>query len=427
MLSYWPFFFSLYFLGRSFNENRKVWSIFSGIFAGLQFLSSTYLAIFLMFTLLLYSFIEFIFEKNKFETVKKYLLVIISFALISGVFVKGYFNTKKQYSMTRNPNEFIQYSAHVSDYLFTTPIESVIHKSWVMNIWNHFDKNTMGGKAAFPGFVVTILAIVSIFIVKVSKKNIFFSLNFDKQGIFFFLLLSLGMIFSWGPRINFNGNYAHIPSLYYVLLKTIPFLEAARAPARWSFLFYFGIIYFALTTINKILRSRYAKYIIFLISITFFLEYIPTNFITHKENFVSSQYEIIEHFCNKSPATLLEIPITHFDGNGGIMMGLNRVVKYELSSLSHKCNLINGYSGYDLPSLIAFKDNFYQALNEKSPKDIIKFLNKNKVDLVKINRDSLSKEDLANYLYIYPVLIKEKNIQAIDEDLWLVNLSLKPQ
>lgn len=417
MLSYWPFFFSLYFFLKSFSENKKVWSVISGLFVSLQFLASTYLAIFLMFTLSLYSFIEFLSKKKRQETIKKYFLVIVSFALISGVFIKGYLDTKKQYSIVRNPNEFIQYSAHVSDYLFTTPIQSIIHKSPVMDIWNHFDKNTMGGKAAFPGFTVALLAMGAIFV----------STNKDKRGVFFGLLLLLGMIFSWGPRINFNGNYAHIPSLYYFPLKLIPFMEAARAPARWSFLFYIGTTYFALTTINKVLKYRHAKYLITLISVAFLLEHIPTNFTTHKENYLPPQYKAIELYCRKSPTALLEVPITHFDGNGGILMGLNRVVKYELSSLSHKCNLINGYSGYDLPSLMVFKDNFYQALNKKDPATLIKFLAKNKVDLVKINRDNLSEEDLANYLYLYPMLVKNGDIQAIDEDLWLVNLSLTPQ
>lgn len=424
MLTYWPFFLSVIFLLKSYKTKKRSFAILSGLFAGVQFLASTYLAIFLLFTISLYALLEWFYKKSKRETIIKLSLVLVTFLALSGIFIKGYLDTKKQYSIVRDPNEFIQYSAHVSDYLFTSPINSIFHKSHLLNVWNSFDKHKLGGKAAFPGFAVTILALASIFVIRGSKKLIQISVNFGRQDLFFALLLFFGMVLSWGPRINFNGNYAHIPSLYYPFLKYIPFLQAARAPCRWSFLFYIGIIYFALLTLKRVFsKTKYTKMGVLLFLIVFFVEYIPTNLTTHEESAFSSEDILLKKYCNSQTSSLLEVPITHFDGGGGILMGLNRVVKYELSSLINDCYLINGYSGYDLPSLLTFKDDFYQTLDKKDEGLLVDFLVKHNVDILKINRESLSDPDLNNYLYIYRLLLKSNRVQLLDKDIFLVNPS----
>ena len=420
MLSYWPFFFSLLFLFNMFEKRKYQLAIFSGIFCGIQFLASIYLGIFLLFTIGIYILIKLIFDNKKLESIKVFSLVILSFLLISGVFIKGYLDTKKQYSMTRNPEEFIQYSAHVSDYIFTTPIRSFIHTLPLLKLWNGFDKNTMGGKGSFPGFTLTTLALISLISIKYFKKHININITLNQQNLFFALLIFFGLVFSWGPRINFNGHYAFIPSLYYPLWKFIPFLESIRVVARWNFLFYLGVVYFAISTIQKISQKKHVSLIIGIILSCFLLESLPLYITTHKEEYLNSKYELIANLCKNRELTLLEVPITHFDGNGGIVSGLNRVTKYELSSLYHKCNLTNGYSGYDLPKLITVRDEFYLRLRNNDPVSLLKYLNNSKINILKINAEELPDEMLISYYKIYPIFVKSAGVKEISKDLFLI-------
>lgn len=420
MQSYWPFFFCLIFLIKTYQNNNKRDVLLTGLFCGIQFLASVYLGIFLLYTIALYSIIRFIVGKNKLEIIKLFSLIMLVFVMFTGYFIKGYLDTKNQYSMTRDQGEFIQYSAHVSDYIFTSPMRTFIHRLPIMNLWNSFNKHTMGSKASFPGFTITILALISLIRIKLRNNELVIQSTFNPNYIFFVLLLLSGIVFSWGPRINFNGYYAGIPSLYYPILKLIPFLESARAPSRWSFLLYFSIAYFALTTLNKIIQKRYSLIIVGIIIIIFSLEYIPLSFKTHDEKYMNTNYETITKLCSNNRLILLEVPITHFDGNGGIINGLNRVTKYELSSLTHRCNLVNGYSGYDLPSLLLFKDTFYKNLKSNNPKTLIDLLTQNNVNILKINSDALSESDLINYQLIYKKLLQLENIEEISTNLFLV-------
>jgi hypothetical protein len=289
-----------------------------------------------------------------------------------------------------------------------------------MKMWNSFDKHIIGSKASFPGFTLFTLAIFSLVSIKISKKQIDIKTSLSHQNLFFVLLLLSGAVFSWGPRINFNGNYASIPSPYYIFLKFVPLLESVRAPSRWSFLFYLGIVYFALLTIRKIQKKNNASLIIILISIIFLLEYIPLNIKTHGEEYTNSGYQSLSALCKDNKLVLLEVPITHFDGNGGIINGLNRVTKYELSSLTHGCYLKNGYSGYDLPELLAFKDEFYTVLSKNNSQLLINFLKAENINLIKINKDQLSETAFSDYSQIFPELYKSSKIKQLDSDIFLI-------
>lgn len=242
IMSYWPMFFSLYFLTKD-NFNFKVKNVFiAGIFLAIQFLASVYLAIFLCFVSGIWFLIGFS-RKNVKHTLLPFLIYFLTFFILDGFFIKGYIETKNIYKIKRPINEYILYSAHITDYLFSdTP--SLIYQSTLMKKWNSFDHHIVGEKAAFPGFLFSILFLLGFFtFIKVKNKKLI-GFEFTKEKIFFLLIIIIGFVFSLGPRLNVNGVYAHIPLPSYLFLKFLPMFDTIRGSARWSFLVYFGIVFY---------------------------------------------------------------------------------------------------------------------------------------------------------------------------------------
>lgn len=388
ILNFWPLFFSLYFLLRA-NKNSSTRNlIFSGLFLSIQFLASVYISVFLIFIIFIYYLVKSI-TQGKILTYLKHLAIIFAvFLLICGIFIKGYIDMRGYYNIQRDIREYINYSASLSDYIFTNPINSIVHKSPLMNFWNSFNKNS-GTETAFPGFLISILAIYGLFTLKREKGVLSFKINLTFLDGFFLILLLSGFIFSLGPRLKFNGVYSYIPTLYYPLIKIVPFLEAIRAPVRWSFLFYLGTIFFALQGIEKLSKELKLTYLCIGIFIFFIFEYIPFNITTHAETYINSDYSYLKTFCTSKKLTLLEIPVTHLNVVPDIITGVNYISKVELSSTYHNCNLANGYSGYDMPSIFNLGFQLDQIIRSQSAEQFVAILKVNKIDVVKVNFDYL--------------------------------------
>lgn len=416
MMSYWPGLFCLYFIFKSEEKNKIKNLIFAGIFISLQFLASVYLSIFFIFAVFIFYFTKFIFQKNISKIIKSLTIIFITFIILGGGFIYGYTYTKNQYSFKRDPNEYIFYSAHFSDYLFTNQINSIIHKSPLINKWNSFNKNVSGGHATFPGFTLAILSLLSLLKIYKEKGLIKIKIELNEQRFFFLSLVLIGFIFSLGPRLNFNGNYVHIPLPYWILMKTVPFLESIRALCRWSFLFYLGIVGLAF----EYLKEKKNIFLLGIIFILFFLEYFPFNIKAYKDTYVDEGTKILKSACQKEKRVVLEVPITHFDGTGGIIGGLTYISKVQLASSYHNCYLINGYSGYDLPSLLKFKDDFYQILSTKNSDKLLLFLRQNKIDILQVNRERLDKESLSNYEVVYSQILK-KDIKILGPNIFEID------
>lgn len=416
MLSFWPYFFALYFLVK--NEQQKKFSniIFVGIFLAIQFLASVYLAAFLVASILIYFGNRILTIGFSEKDLRNALTIIVFFILLDGVFIKGYADMSKMYQRSRDLGEYITYSAHLSDYLFTTNMQSLVHQSALLRKWNFFDKHSLGEKTMFPGFLLAGLALWTLFSFKRSKKSTRLSFEIQTSSMFFFTLLITGLIFSFGPRLNFNGMYAHIPSIYAIVLK-IPFFNAIRSLARWSFLFYIGVIYFALLSVSKQKR----KYVILLVLVVFFLEYFPINIKTHKEEYITPKYTLLKKICLKEKKPLLEIPVTHLDYKGGIIDGLRYVTRVELVSLYHGCKLINGYSGYDLPPLFGLQSKINRLLASSVSGKLVDELVKNQVKVVKFNREGMDRIALASYQKILPSFTENEKIKHLAPDLFLID------
>lgn len=384
--SYWPAFFCLYFLLKDTKTSKYKDLIVAGIFLTLQFLASVYLAVFLIIAIGIYFVADAIINRRLIIPAKHLLFVLGSFTLLASPVIYGYLKVEKQYNVQRNYGEYVFYSAHLSDYIFSRGYKSIIHNLQPINLWNSYNHHTIGGVALFPGFVLSILGLLGI-IVSFRKPK-----NYD---YFFLFLILIGIIFSFGPRVNFNGTYAEIPLPYHFLLKYSPLFEVIRAPSRWMFLAYVGFTFFTL----KVLYQKSLKTGVFVLLVGIvLLEYLPLNIKSHSETYIQEKDQTLMTLCKNKPVIVLEVPVTHFDAGRDILEGLNYITKTILASTYHKCNLVNGYGSYDLPSIATLTNSLYDSSVEKDIEGFLSQLETSKAEFLVLNRMYMKEEDKAKAL-----------------------------
>ncbi len=419
MLNYWPFLFAFYFLFKSESKPRIKYLVLAGFFITIQFLSSVYLSVYLIFSISVFYLLKLLFSKSAKVTIFKLFVIFFIFLLTSGIFIKGYMDMKKTYNTKRDIKEYITYSANLSDYVFTSQIKSVIHQSSVMQLWNKADKN-WGLHSSFPGFLIFVFSLFGLFKISKAKKFIIINVLLNKDKAFFLILTVAGLLFSLGPRLNFNGNYAHIPLPYAAFIKFVPLAEVVRVPSRWGFIFFLGLIYLTLLGVGKLKGKVNYKVLMSVLFILFILEYIPINITTHAEEYIDGNDQVLKQLCFNTKKVLLKIPVTHLDVAPDIITGLNYITKAQLSSTYHNCLMINGYSGYDLPQLFDFKDKINAAILKKDTQAFLKLLKENNVDIVEFNPDLFIKELKEPGSEFIKNLTNEQGLTMISGNLFLL-------
>ncbi len=427
ILSYWPFFFGLYFFLKGEAARRIKYFITVGLFLTIQFLASVYLSVFMIFAILVFYLVLYIFNPTNSSFKRTILGVLIIFSVFlatSGIFIKGYIDMKHTYNAKRDIREFIAYSAHLSDYFFTTEINSVIHQSTLLKLWNKLDKN-LYSPSAFPGFLIFTLSLLALFKISRNKQLAELKLELNKERAYYLILTIIGFIFSLGPKLNFNGYYTYINLPYNFIMKFIPMLEAIRAPIRWSFLFYFGLIYFSLSFLSKFDNKQYAKarykFIFVLIFIIFIFEYLPFNLESSRESYLTNDHQILKKICTKERKVLLELPVTHLNAAPNIREGLKYITTtVQLSSVYHGCFLINGYSGYDLPDNFVLADTLNNYIINGDVSGFISELRKRDINFVKFNSKYFSKELQKPLNSFLKGIIYEKGVEKIGQDIYKI-------
>lgn len=420
MLSFWPYFLAFYFLLKNEEKPETKNLIFIGLALTVQFLASVYLSIYLIFSIVVFFFLKIILKRNLKMSFLRIFIIFFIFLITSGIFIKGYIDMKNTYNIKRDIKEYITYSANLSDYLFTSQINSLIHKSSIMQAWNKADKN-WSVHSSFPGFLIFILSIPALFSLTKNRNLLSIKLELDKEKLFFLALITAGFLFSLGPRLNFNGNYAHIPLPYSVVVKFIPISEAIRVPARWSFLFFLGFVYFSLITLDKLERKPYSKFILSLVFIFFILEYLPTNIKSTQRSFINNDYQILKNMCLGNKKVLLELPVTHLNAYPNIIEGLEYISRVEIASTYHECNIVNGYSGYDLPDIFTLSNILSKYIEEGNTKAFIEEMQKRKIDIVKFNQYYFIKELKLPVLSFIDAIATESGVEKINKDLFSVH------
>lgn len=411
MLTFWPFFSAIYFLIKGSSIRDKKLIILASFFVVIQFLASVYLALILLTVVCVYLFLTFLFEqKNRRTIILNFSIFMLIFLVFSFVFIYGYFSTSKTYKIKREYGDYITYSAHASDYLFSNGINSVIHqKISLIKEWNKNNHHYVGELASSPGFLLSIFGVLG-FIYFLRKKN--------NIGWFFLSLIVVGFVFSLGPRLNWNGVYHPIRLPYLILIKHIPVFEAMRAEARWSFLVYFGLTYFSLLFLEKI-RSKQKPLLFFGVLFFFLFEYYPLPYKSSYEEYLPKNYKILNKTCT-SNKVLIEIPVTHLYVKPGLIYGLNYISKLELASLYHTCTMINGYSGYLFADMIVADQKIVNYLDKNDYQGIVNFLKTRRVDLVKFNFDKLivSNSKIKKLKYW---LNNQTSLTRISDNIYLIN------
>lgn len=396
MVFFWPLLLSLYFLLDYFDNKKFRVLVFSGLFSGIQFLSSVYLGTMNLAIIGLIFFNEFLFKKNIQNLVKQFAVIIISFIAVSSISIVGYLLVNQEYKITRDYGEYVTYSAHLTDYIFPSREQfSIFYSSPPFQKFKSLNNHVLGEFATFAGFIPIFFALYYFF-PKIKKIKESFSLDFSINNIsaFSLILITIGFIFSLGPRLFVNGVYAEIPLPYDLILKIFSPIGIIRAAARWHFLVILGFAFFLglgyLKLEDKIDATKNKKTIVFLIIFALiFLEFyslkpFPSSYKDWQEdksyNFLKNQA------CRDGKQKLLEYPFHFRNINGDLAKDVNYMAQTLLNSTQHNCKILSGYYGYEPPKYIEIRDEFANGFDEKDIK-IIKDLD---INYIKFNKYAVS-------------------------------------
>lgn len=395
LLNFWPFLFGLYFL---FKEKFSIINaILIGLMISMEFFSSVYLWIFMLFVIGIWYGMKILQHYSKKETIKHLLIhgvvVLTTMGILSGIVIFKYVQIKQSYNIVRSPGEYILYSAHLSDYLFTNYYHSFISTTKLINAWNNFNMHKIGESASFPGFALLFLAIIGLTSFQKNNKEPSIGIKLSFYNIYFLILLIMGFLFSLGPRLNVNGTYLAVPLPYYVLLKFVPLVEPIRANARWMLLLFIGLAYFALLGLKKIgAHGTKGVVITGVLSILLILEIAPVNRTSDRKEYYPQVYQVVQEKCKTGPKVLLEYPLTRFIAKNNLIEDLTYKNQLQMASINHKCLLVNGYSGYTPKDYERYENQLFWAI-EKKDKDLFwQLIAERKVNLFKLNKESLYKD-----------------------------------
>lgn len=425
MINFWPIFFGLYFL---FKEQYTVKnSILVGVMISLEFFLSVYLWVFMLFAIGIWYVMQFLYRYFQKKFLKNIIvhgfLVLMTISVLSGVFVLKYIQVKQSYDIVRPPEEYILYSAHLSDYLFTTYYKSFLYSTKLANLWNSYNQHNVGESGAFPGIVLLFLSVTGLIILRKKIRSFSILIKLSFYNIYFFILLVSGFLFSLGPRLSINGAYTGIPLPYYALLKFIPLVEPIRANARWMFLLFLGLSYFAVLGLKRLNSGGKRSLILTIIfSAIFLLEIVPFNKITGKKEYYPVVYNTLEEKCTPDPKILLEYPLSRFTTQNNIIEDLTYKNQLQLASLRHKCKLVNGYSGYTPKDYERYEDQLFWAIERKDEDMFWRLMSERKVNFLKLNKDSLYEDRVVTIENWLRDELKSK-IYLDDDKYLLVELS----
>lgn len=389
MLNIWPFLFGMSALLSKIQDRKNI--LLSGVWLSVQFLSSVYLCIFMGVLIGLWYFTEIIFSQKKILTLKnlgkRLSIIMVVFFVLTGPFLVNYIRVKNQYHIQREYWEYVQYSAHITDY-FYSHYASMESKIPLFVKWNQLDKH-VGESAGSPGFLLLFMATLGIFTF-LKKKYLVLGVSLTQEKVYFLAVMLIGFIFSLGPRLNVNGTYIGIPLPYDIVIKLLPFFEPIRVTARWSLLFYLGLTYFAAIGIEKII-ARFGKVylIIFLLSVVYIFEIIPPYRPSIARNYYPDEYNFVARECSSKQGVLLEYPLTQDKKEANIITNLNYRSEMMLASVMHGCKIVNGYSGYIPMEYQLYEERLYNAVNVGDKEAFWKLIKDRNVNLFKLNKKEL--------------------------------------
>jgi hypothetical protein len=390
MISYWPFFFSLGFLFKEKKEFKQL--VLIGLFTAIQFYAAVYWAVFLLTAIAIYYFVRLIKKDSILSLLKELFSIGFIFLILVGPIYLKYSQVRQAYNIERGYHEYVTYSAHLSDYLFNWPYRSFLSETKLFTKLNSYNNHWSGEIAGSASLIVYLTSLIGIFLVKKNKNNLSINISLKERDLFFLLLTLVGLFFSLGPRLSFNGTYLAVPLPFALALKYLVIFDPIRATARFSALFYIGLFYFSTKGLSKINRKK-SLLIIFIALFIFFLEVIPLNYRTEANNYYSDVYQIIEDDCSQNKV-LLEYPFNQDSDGADVATNLKYKASQLTASVNHNCNLVNGYAGFDPEEYVNYINAFNTALQSTNSAQLKIIIENQEIDFIKVNKEYLSDDKL---------------------------------
>ncbi|MBD3279460.1 MAG: hypothetical protein GF390_01985 [Candidatus Pacebacteria bacterium] len=415
MITSWPLMLSLHALLQMDATQKTRHAVFAGMLAGLQFTTTMYLGIMNLVVIGLYLIADLTLTKNWQKVLQRLAIILSAFLIIAAISIYGYLAAQKTYSGNRELSEYILYSAHLTDYLFTDKSQnSLLYQHALVKKWNNYNHHVIGERAVFIGFLPSLLLIYFFLKIKPTKQNIKIFLTFNKKTFFIILLLITGFIFSLGPRLNVNGAYVHLPLPYLFLLKYLPLSSALRALGRWYFLVCLGTtltLGLAIARLLNQLQDRVQRLLIaILLIIITVVEFFPQPLPAVAKTWwhPADQY-LKTQLCSEKKAAILEYPFVYRSQDANLIKDLQYKTNILLTSTQHDCQVLSGFSGYEPLRYQQIKKQLDDDLTSRDAFTLIKELN---LSYLKLNKFALFSEEIQPLMQT----LKQLGFQSIYED-----------
>lgn len=296
------------------------------------------------------------------------------------------------YHPSYEQGQYVNYSAHVTDYLLVSFNDSLLNKYLFQPLIGGFNNHKSGEMAGFVGILPLIIISSWIYMslrgalsTKQSKRII---------NLWLILLIIFAFIFSLGPRMNWNGQYLVTPLPYMVILKYIPFAGIMRALARWYFVIIFstGILtVLGLDRIQKDLNNNLLKrWLLPIVFIIFLLEFYPAPVQVSKQVWWTPAYQKVKQICERNPGAMLEYPFEYRAPDSDVLKNLSYKTGILLASMEHDCEVLSGFSAYEPKKFLEYQNFFQERDFDRST---MKLLNDLKFKYVKFNLSSMNVEE----------------------------------
>ncbi len=386
MINFWPFLFALGILIDEKLTNRK--AVLLAFWVAIQFYSGVYFGFMLLFTILVWYVLQIKVMMSKQMLSKSVAHLCLLFALLlllTGPLMYQYYLVKQSFNAVRDYGEYVQYSMHLTDYLFPPHVSSLLYDLFAMKKWATFGRSS----GYFPTFAILITSLIGFWGYKKNGKSFSIIHLINRKNIFFSILLFIGIAFSFGPRLSVNGYYTAIPLPYHILLKLVPGFDIMRVTLRWTWLFFIGITYFSTMGLEKL--SGKFKYSVFFVSILFIAEVFPLARPTTFQDYYSYENKYLESLCLED-VVLLEYPMTQDKDGVDIVTNLTYRTQMMMATIHHNCTLVNGYSGWIPHDYTNFENLLFSYVEKNEEKKFFDLINQRGADIFKLNKNELFTE-----------------------------------
>jgi len=403
MVFIWPMILSFYYL---LDEKKSIKSTLqSGMWMGIQFLTGTYLGVMGLGMSVLYYVSSFCFDKNRDTLLKRFGVFFVSFFVVAGISIYGYFLVNTLYHPVREQGQYVSYAAHITDYLF--PINRSFFYG-LLSSWSDLNKHGSSERAAFVGLLPLLVVGGWIFRALFNKRNVNIRLDSRLRGndktvmIWLISLIIIGFVFSLGPRFNWNGEYKVFPLPYLVLLKIFPPLSIIRATARWYVLVHISVsiaLVFLLSRIESTFPVKKRGEIMFLIFLFAFLEFYSPGVQTIEKGYKRSSDLFLQQQCKSDNGPILEYPFEYRAEDRTVATYLATKTNLLMYSTLHTCPTLSGFSSFEPPLFLKWQADFdTNGLGENQ----MQILKDNKFKYVRISINSLTQNEKKDKtLYIH--------------------------